>query len=587
MISRARLFSFPADAPAVLPTLSVERAPSRLASCLSGGLVSLFLVAHLLSGCAATAPNGPVRWELTPEAELTYATLLMDQSLRNDDRAGVLEAADILLQRGTRVQHFVDAAAWLMINKDRDEARALLEKAVQRFPDDLGLHMLLAETWIEQGENDKAVSVLLTYQKRRPNSEMIRQEIGILYVKTGLYQQADTVFSALPLRLRTPFVRYCHAQALTALGQLDKAVRQLEIAVRENPEFLEAWFELAKNFELQKKYAQAVEIYSSLTEQDPGNQDIWIRLVTVELRAGKPTKALETARSGPESFGFQLTAATLLLDEKCFVEAEALLNDIQNMSDAPDEVNFYLAAVAYEYYRDMQKTLDFLSAIPAGNRFYDRSLRLRAQLLYDMGQPVEALALIREGKALLPADREFHLMEIQLLLNIDRIAESLEAADAALITLPNDVELQTMRGSILDALGRKSEAFSVMEEVVARNPDMVQALNYVGYTLAEQNRELERAVALLRRAVKLEPDRAYVLDSLAWALFRKGEVPEAWKFIHRAANLPDGGDAAIWEHYGDIAAAFGDSVEARRGWNKALTLNPAEPEKLRKKLGNK
>ena len=43
-----------------------------------------------------------------------------------------------------------------MLNRETSEARSLLEQAVKRVPGDLGLHLLLAETWLEQGDNELA-----------------------------------------------------------------------------------------------------------------------------------------------------------------------------------------------------------------------------------------------------------------------------------------------------------------------------------------------------------------------------------------------------------------------------------------------
>ena len=59
------------------------------------------------------------------------------------------------------------------------------------------------------------------------------------------------MFSALPQRLRTSFVRYAHAQALVGLKQPHRAIQQLRLAVQESPEFVDAWFELARLLDLE------------------------------------------------------------------------------------------------------------------------------------------------------------------------------------------------------------------------------------------------------------------------------------------------------------------------------------------------
>lgn len=98
---------------------------------------------------------------------------------------------------------------------------------------------------------------------------------------------------------------------------------------------------------------------------------------------------------------------------------------------APDEVHFYLAAIAYEYHKDVQETLNFLESIPPENRFYDRALRLRIQLLHDQQRYEDAMQLILQGQSQFPTERDFRLMEIHLYLLQDRYKEALTAATAA------------------------------------------------------------------------------------------------------------------------------------------------------------
>ena len=53
----------------------------------SGALV---LTAFILIGCVRNPSSAAtVEWNLSPEAELSYATLLLDQAIRHDDKGGV------------------------------------------------------------------------------------------------------------------------------------------------------------------------------------------------------------------------------------------------------------------------------------------------------------------------------------------------------------------------------------------------------------------------------------------------------------------------------------------------------------------
>ena len=76
------------------------------------------------------------------------------------------------------------------------------------------------------------------------------------------------------------------------------------------------------------------------------------------------------------------------------------------------------------------------------------------------------------------------------------------------------------------------------------------------------------------------------MDSLAWALFRLGRTEEALQNIRRAVALVPSPEVEILEHYGDIAAAAGQKEEARKAYEQALKLNPANAESLRQRLGD-
>jgi len=123
-----------------------------------------------------------------------------------------------------------------------------------------------------------------------------------------------------------------------------------------------------------------------------------------------------------------------------------------------------------------------------------------------------------------------------------------------------------------------------MESILKKEPDNFQALNYVGYTLAEENRDIERAIELLTKANALAPRQFYILDSLAWAHFRAGHLDQAWNLIREATQIDTTDDATVWEHYGDIALAKNIKSEAKNGYKRALAGNPANAADIRKKL---
>ncbi len=106
-------------------------------------------------------------------------------------------------------------------------------------------------------------------------------------------------------------------------------------------------------------------------------------------------------------------------------------------------------------------------------------------------------------------------------------------------------------------------------------PDQPFVLNYLGYSWVDQGMNLERALAMIERAVDLRPNDGYIIDSLGWAHYRMGNFGDAVIHLERAIELrPD--DPTINDHLGDALWRVGRHVEAGFQWRRALTMGPEE-----------
>jgi Flp pilus assembly protein TadD len=90
---------------------------------------------------------------------------------------------------------------------------------------------------------------------------------------------------------------------------------------------------------------------------------------------------------------------------------------------------------------------------------------------------------------------------------------------------------------------------------------------------------------MIERAVEQEPDSGYIVDSLAWGLFRLGRFAEAVEPMERASVL-EPVDPIVTDHLGDVYWAVGRIREAQFQWRRALSFNPEEDEanRIRRKL---
>src|SRR5262249_59114846 len=81
--------------------------------------------------------------------------------------------------------------------------------------------------------------------------------------------------------------------------------------------------------------------------------------------------------------------------------------------------------------------------------------------------------------------------------------------------------------------------------------------------------KLDEAEQLIRRALQLEPNDGFYIDSLGWVYFKRGDYPRAIEYLERAAELA-GEDPTIVEHLGDAYHKTGRNDSALQSYRDAL-----------------
>jgi len=135
--------------------------------------------------------------------------------------------------------------------------------------------------------------------------------------------------------------------------------------------------------------------------------------------------------------------------------------------------------------------------------------------------------------------------------------------------------LLLLRASALEEAGRWPEAKAALVSAMAIAPNQPLILNFLGYAKLEHGEELDTAEAMIRKASELAPDDASITDSLGWALYKRGRLPEAIDILQKAA-LSDPVQAEIQEHLGDALYSAGRRFEARFAWQAALATAEGE-----------
>lgn len=144
-----------------------------------------------------------------------------------------------------------------------------------------------------------------------------------------------------------------------------------------------------------------------------------------------------------------------------------------------------------------------------------------------------------------------------------------------------EVSLMFALATAYERYNQFDNAVETFEDLLKRDPDNHQTLNYLGYSLADRGKRLQYARSLIEKAVNLNPNNAAYLDSFGWVYYQLKDYKNALIYLKRAVVLDS--DQTIFDHLGDVYQAKGDSVAARQWWKKALELDSGN-ESIKSKL---
>ncbi|SDD88472.1 tetratricopeptide repeat protein [Aquimonas voraii] len=252
-----------------------------------------------------------------------------------------------------------------------------------------------------------------------------------------------------------------------------------------------------------------------------------------------------------------------------------------------DDRRFLLGQIA-EVLELGEEALRWYSAVSDPARRLPAQLRI-AVLHEQAGRGVEAIETLQavqgsdseDGETL----RNAFLLEAELLNRRGELLPSIDALNRGLQIFEDDRALLYARALTYERLDRVPEAIIDLQVLVTEDPEDADALNALGYTMADRTAEYEEALGYIERALALSPEQPAILDSMGWVLFKLGRHQEALDYLQRAFAAQE--DAEIAAHLAEVLAALGREEEAREIWQKGAGLDPDNRaiQRLREQFG--
>ena len=274
----------------------------------------------------------------------------------------------------------------------------------------------------------------------------------------------------------------------------------------------------------------------------------------------------------PESTDMAFAVALLSLQLKDYDSAEKYLKGLLSTPYRDkDGVRLYLGQVAEER-KDLAGALKWYGEVGEGEQYVQAQIRY-AQVLAKQGKIDAARARLQQA-AVKSTDQRVQLVlaEAQILRDANQPKAAFDLVGQALDRVPNNPELLYDYAMLAEKIERVDILEASLRKLIEIRPEHAHAYNALGYSLADRNQRLPEAQELIEKALKLAPDDSFIIDSMGWVLYRRGQLKDSLAYLRRAyAARPDPEIAA---HLGEVLWALGERSEAERVWGDAKKEAP-------------
>ena len=490
-----------------------------------------------------------------------YSTALekyVDMALKTRD-AGVAQRAAMLAVYLKRYEEALTTSKiWVEQEPDSIEARRYLSEQLLRIGDmeQAIVHMEAIKSlgglanfesfaYSAANMDDEGREVLLEAMSRMlaeyPGDEQLMFSKAVLLEQSGQLEEALQLANQLLVSKKDINVIVLKVNALKDLLRTDEALIFLESTLEELADKRRLRLIYARMLFEAERLVDAEKQYEQVHQQAPNDGDILFALALISMEQGK--------------------------DES----AKGYLNQMIRFNRRANEAHYYLGSIA-DKNDEIPQAISEYKMVGPGREYLAAQVRIAA-LLADQDRLDDARAHLENQRANNPERyNRLVMIEGQLLSERGHEAEFFELLETVIQKQPENVELLYFRAMTGQSLGRLDVLEQDLLRVIEIDPGNADAMNALGYTLADQTDRHDEALVLIERALEIKPNEAAFIDSLGWVQYRLENYKDAVTNLRKALLLFDNDEVAA--HLGEVLWVSGEQQEARNVWQKALDARP-------------
>lgn len=542
--------------------------------------------AFWLSGCAGLnssageAIEGDVRTSTRPveqDSELIYLLLAAELAGQRGQYDVALDNYLKVARRSSDAQVAERATQIALYLKNTDKALEAATLWAQRDPKSVAAHRVAAMLLVKAGRMDEAVgqfrALLALHDAELENTliELVKWLDSEVPKEQGL-QAMQRLVKEFP---KVAELHFAYALLASDKGEHQLALAETERALALHPDWSRARLLQAQLMSQMGDSGAARDAVQQALKNDPGNSRLRLIYAQFLAKAGDFKSAERELQrileKEPGNHDARFALASILMETGQQERAKQEFLKLTEASKWQSQSYFYLGLIEARQGR-LEDSLRWFDRITSGPLEFDARVNGITALinLGRLGEARQRLARVRKS---FPNEAlRLYLLEAELLSKNKDYEAAFDVLSEGLEELPGQSELLYSRALIAEQLDRFDVLEADLRAVLEKNPDDPNALNALGYTLADRGERLDEARKYLDRAMELKPGDPAIMDSYGWLQYRLGNNDEALVYLRKAYELV--ADPEIGAHFGEVLWESGKRQEAKRVWKEALKKDP-------------
>ena len=474
------------------------------------------------------------------------------------------------------IAHFMDGQLFM---SQGNYSMAILEfqDALELDPEASTIIVSMAECYWKLGKAKKSEELLFNALNINPADNEAREILANQYIYQNKHDKAIEQYRVLAENAVEGDTKYLIALAKLVLSQnnINESISLFIKAYEKDKSRIDILEEAANLSLRSRQLEKATNLYKQLIDIDNNNSYYLSTYIDLIVMSGDYDNGIVALKSLIEIEGETTERLSqlgiLYYNTNRIVKAKPIFNKLLSMDHFDATTMHFLSNIYIE-----QGILD--SALIIANKIIDhhpsdpRGYLDAALTELNNENPIGAIEILE------PVNRTFNNeFSIQYLLGSSY--QQLEEYDKATVVLRQSLKIYPeSRGArhtlaiASDALNYWNESDSLYEGLIESDTNDVQALNNYSYSLVERNIQLNKALAMAKKAIELEPNNAAYLDTIGWIYYKMDNVEKALSFIRKSVEL-DNNNAVVLEHLGDVLFSNNQIEEAMLFYLKALDID--------------